>query len=94
MDAVDEYRGFDFYVLGREALGRGELADAKRYLNKFLRSTEYFHPAWFDIARVYHGLGDEEAAKAALRQALKLASQKEDLNRYNAKLQMLKTAAR
>lgn len=94
MDAVDEYRGFDFYVLGREALGRGELQDAKRYLNKFLRSTDYFHPAWFDIARVYHGLGDEEAAKAALRQALTLASQSDDVKKYSAKLAMLKAAGR
>ncbi|QSX35846.1 tetratricopeptide repeat protein [Shewanella sedimentimangrovi] len=93
MEAIDEHNGYDFYLLGRDALVRGEYLAAERYLTKFLNSTPYFHPAWFDIARAQVALGKEDKAREALRQAMTLASQDEDLRKYQAKLAMIKTQA-
>ncbi len=94
IDSADGGRGYDLYLLGREAMARKEFKEAERYLTKFLKFTPNFHPAWFELTRVHHELGNDDSAKSALRQAMELASQRDDINRYQAKLQQLKTAAR
>lgn len=87
---VEDYRGFDFYVLGHEALQQGNYNEAEMYFSKLLKNAPYFHPGWFELAKAQAVQGKFDMAKQALEQALALSSRSEDSRRYQAKLSSFK----
>lgn len=78
---IEDYRGFDFYVLGHEALRQGNYNEAEVYFSKLLKNAPYFHPGWFELARVQAVQGKFDIAKQALEKALALSSRSEDARR-------------
>ena len=87
--ALEDPSPYDWYLMGKEALEKGDNHSAEIYLKKFLQNTPYYHRAYFDLAKAQHAQGESAAARNSLSQAISFAEQPESQRLYQAKLTWL-----
>lgn len=86
---LEDTSPYDWYLIGKDALSRGDFKSAEIYLNKFLNNTPYYHKAYFDLAKAQYALGKKTSATTSIQQGIELAKQPASQNLYRAKLAWL-----
>lgn len=61
--AYDDQRPYIWYLQAKDAMAINDFESAEVYLNKFLENTNYYHKAYFDLAKVQLQLGKPYKAK-------------------------------
>ena len=82
---------FKLFALGLEAMRSGDFAKARDLLARELRVQPFQDEVHFWLAQAYLGLGQTAAAQRHLQQARDLSSTRSMHDRYNAKLEQLRT---
>jgi tetratricopeptide (TPR) repeat protein len=80
---------FHFYEMGRLAMERGELANAKALFIKEIQRDAYYDKSHFWLAQVYYRLGDVANARKQLAIAEQTGGTRQDRDLYSAKLAWL-----
>ena len=61
-----------FYFKAQDALRSGKWIKAIQYLQKSLEIKDDYHPAWRDLADIYHQHGDVQQAQKYIQKALEI----------------------
>lgn len=88
--AIESSNPYSYYSLGIEALEFKDYKTTVIFLEKFIDSAPYFHPAYYALARAHVGLGQHKKAQDILQQAIALTDMPASKRNYLAKLNMLK----
>lgn len=87
--ALDDPSPFNWLQQARYAYEAGDFSAAIGYYNRALKLAPYLHQAYVGIAISLHELGDDEAARRSLQQALAIVYKPSTKVRYEAKLAAL-----
>jgi Tfp pilus assembly protein PilF len=90
LEAEPPFQQFD---LGREALARGEYAQARDHLQRALRRNPEYHEFHYWLALALAGLGDARGASEHLQAAVSNSTTRRDHDLYASKLDRLKASA-
>lgn len=77
------------FMLGRLSLEQGDAKQASEYLRLTVQSKADFGPAYPALCRAHIGLGDTDAAMAAVQAGLKVDPESAELRHYEGNLNLL-----
>ncbi|QLE85271.1 hypothetical protein FLM48_09320 [Shewanella sp. Scap07] len=86
---LDDESPYGWIFVARDAIAAGDFPSAKLYLKRFLTVTDYYYPAYVELAKVEFELGNINASKEALNKALTYTQLPEKQRQYKAKLAWL-----
>lgn len=91
--SVDENNPYVWFYLAYQAEQDNDPANAVYYYEKLLKKAPYLHKANLALAKLHFQLGQQEAARRALHEALQYSYDPANRQMYQAKLQALQHVA-
>ncbi|WP_051484536.1 tetratricopeptide repeat protein [Shewanella waksmanii] len=86
---LDDETPYGWYFVAQDAIAAGDFESARLFLNRFIKVTHYYYPAYVELAKVEFELGNIHASKKALNKALTFTQLPENKRQYKAKLAWL-----
>jgi Flp pilus assembly protein TadD len=89
IEKIEDDNPYRWIDMADKAFNAGDYILAEKYYKKANRLAPYIHESQFGLAKAYYQLGEFNAAKTALTQAIEISYRPDYKQLYQAKLQAL-----